>query len=673
MLYLNGDSLYYKFDGETVQIQPWGKNSLRIRATMNPQMPERLWALLEQPQQRHDDVKIQIEEKKAVIENGAVRAEISIFGHLIIYKKDKVILDEYLRDYAPDFEAPYNAPVFVKAREFKPRIGADYEVTARFISLDRNEKIYGMGQYQQENLDLKGNELELAQRNSQASVPFFVSSLGYGMLWNNPSVGRVTFGTNVMSWYSASTDILDYWITVGDTPKEIVRNYTDATGKVPVMPEWGLGFWQSKMRYRTQEELLSIAREYKRRNVPLSVIIIDYFHWVHEGEWNFDSRYWPDPEGMVKELNGMGIQLMVSVWPTVQRESINYREMLEKGYLMKVERGVRYTMVFRNPTIHCDVTNPEARKYFWNKVKENYFNKGILSFWLDEAEPDLSIYDFDNYRYQKGTALQIGNSFCVDYARTFYEGLKESGIKEPLSLIRCAGAGAQRYGVLLWSGDIDSTFESMRRQLAAGLNAGMAGISWWTCDIGGFSHADVTTEMWRQLFPRWFMWGAFCPVMRLHGVRMPELLPKIDSEGVMIEGTGSDNEIWSFGEETYQCCKKFIQIRENLHKYILQCMDEAHEMGDPIMRPLFYEFPDDANCYEAEQETTYMFGGEILVAPVLYQDTYQRKVYLPKGLNWINVWTKDTFSGGAVYEVEAPLYSIPLFIREDSDLLWAFQ
>ena len=198
-----------------------------------------------------------------------------------------------------------------------------------------------MGQYQQPYLNIKGCTLELAHRNSQASVPFVLSSLGYGFLWHNPAIGKVTFGKNVTEWYAQSTDILDYWITAGDTPAEIEEAYARATGTVPMMPEYAMGFWQCKLRYQTQEELLEVAREYKRRGLPISVIVADFFHWPNQGDWKFDREYWPDPKAMVDELKAMGIELMVSIWPTVEESSENYREMEEKGYLIRADRGNR--------------------------------------------------------------------------------------------------------------------------------------------------------------------------------------------------------------------------------------------------------------------------------------------------------------------------------------------
>ena len=339
--------LIYSFDSHILWIEPYGENSLRFRATMKQQMPLRQWALLD----AEGISEIHITEEVASIRNGKITAKVHSDGRLAVYNdKGEKIVDEYLRNYNGKGE-PYLSPLVINAREFKPRIGGDYELKVRFESQSRTEKIYGMGHYQQENLDLKGSEIELSHRNSQSSVPFCISSLGYGFLWNNPSIGSAVFGNNITTWYASSTDIMDYWITVGDTPKEIHESYMKVTGTPPMMPEWANGMWQSKLRYRTQDELLEVAREHKKRGIPISVIVIDYFHWRKEGEWSFDERYWPDPEAMVKELEDMGIKLMVSVWPTVEEKSKNYSDMLEKGYLMRVERGLRYTMAFRNNII----------------------------------------------------------------------------------------------------------------------------------------------------------------------------------------------------------------------------------------------------------------------------------------------------------------------------------
>ncbi len=504
------DRLCYRYDAEQLWIEAWGPDSLRIRATKNAQMPKENWAL-QISQDTSADVEIQMDENRASIRNGNILATVSRYGKIMIYKQSgEKILEEYWRNRKDVLDEKCSA-IEVEAREFRPNVGGDYHLTMRFESQDRNEKLYGMGQYQQPYLNLKGMDLELAHRNSQASVPFMVSSSGYGFLWNNPAVGRAVLGRNIMSFEAYATKLLDYWVTVGDTPKEIVEAYAKVTGTVPMMPEYGLGFWQCKLRYQTQEELLGIAREYKRRGLPIDLIVIDFFHWPRQGDWKFDSVYWPDPDGMVKELQDMGIQLMVSIWPTVDRESENFQEMLEKGYLIRTERGFRVGLDFQGATIHFDATNPEAREYVWSKVRANYYQKGIQVFWLDEAEPEYTAYDFDNYRYYRGTDLEIGNIYPLEYARTFYEGMSKEGQEHIVNLLRCAWAGSQKYGALVWSGDIASSFNSMRNQLAAGLNMGLAGIPWWTTDIGGFHGGNPNDPAFRELFVRWFQWGTFCP------------------------------------------------------------------------------------------------------------------------------------------------------------------
>ena len=379
-----------------------------------------------------------------------------------------------------------------------------------------------MGQYQQPHLNLKGCDLELAHRNSQASVPFLVSSLGYGMLWNNPSVGRAVLGTNTMSFEARSTTVLDFWFVAGRSPAEIVQAYVKVTGLPPKFPEYGLGFWQCKLRYQTQEELLGVAKEYAKRRLPLDVIVADFFHWPVQGTWRFDETYWPDPAAMVKELEEMKVKLLVSIWPTVDKLSPLYEEMLEKGYLIRQDRGLRLAMDFQGQTVHADFTRREAREYVWEQARKNYWEKGVRMFWLDEAEPEYGEYSYDLYRYSTGSVLEAGNTYPLEYARVFYEGMKKEGQQKICNLIRCCWAGSQKFGTLLWSGDIASSWESFRDQFAAGLNVGMAGISWWTTDIGGFHGGDPTDPEFRELCTRWFQWGCFCPVMRLHGDRLPQ-------------------------------------------------------------------------------------------------------------------------------------------------------
>ncbi|HET8842661.1 MAG TPA: TIM-barrel domain-containing protein, partial [Ktedonobacteraceae bacterium] len=497
--------------------------------------------------------------------------------------------------------------------------------------------------------------------------PFLLSSRGYGFLWHNPAVGRVELGNNETRWVAEATPQLDYWITTGATPVEIMEHYSDATGHASEFPEWAAGFWQCKLRYHTQDELLSVAREYKRRGLPLSMIIIDFFHWTLQGEWRFDPVAWPDPETMVRELEEMEVKVMVSIWPAVNPLSNNFAEMQARGLLVRTERGIPALMVFEDnrpegPTyLHFyDATNPEARQFIWEQVREHYYRYGIKHWWLDACEPEMHPLDPDNLRFYLGNGLAIANAYPVLHERGFYEHMRSTGEATPLNLCRSAWAGSQRYGVVVWSGDISSTFDALQVQVRAGLNIALSGIPWWSSDIGGFYGGDPRSPAFRELIIRWFQYSAFCPIFRLHGYR--ELAV---SEG-SVKFMGGPNEVWSFGDEAYAIIRDLLFLRERLRPYIMEQMQLAHERGIPPMRPLFFDFPEDEACECVDDQ--FLFGPDLLVAPVLTEGARQRDVYLPVSSTWTDAWSGEIFDGGQRITAEAPLARIPLYLRADAHL-----
>ena len=684
MHFLTEDNRFIIRDGMSqLWIEPWGENSFRVRMTKDSEMDSHDWALGEKMPEVKMDVKLdkidvtdpwyQTEEyakyhqtgTQATLTNGKLIVKVSHEGWLSFYnQKGELLTEEYWRNR--NRINRYCVPLRVDARELKPVMGSsDYTLTARFEAFD-DEKIFGMGQYQEKSMNKKGATLELAHRNSQASVPFMVSSRGYGFLWNNPAIGNATFGTNKTEWTAVSTKKLDYFITAGDTPAEIEKQYSLATGRTPMMPEFGLGYWQCKLRYRTQDELLAVAREHKRRGLPMDAIVVDFFHWTRQGDFRFEPRDWPDPEAMVKELKDLGIETVVSVWPTIDEQSVNYGEMAENGYLVRADRGNAIHMTWMGNTTFYDATHPGAQKFVWEQCKKNYYDKGIRCFWLDEAEPEYGPYDFDQYRYYEGPALQCTNRYPLGYAKGFYDGLKSEGETEILSLTRCAWAGSQKYGVLTWSGDIYSSFRSMREQLQAGLNMGMAGIPWWTSDIGGFLGGNIEDPHFQELLVRWFAWGAFCPVFRMHGERSPWYEREQEFiDGVRQLTSGRDNEVWSFGEDNYKILSNYLFIRERLRPYIRECMKEASENGSPVMRPLFYDFSEDKKAWDIQD--AYMFGPDILVAPVMEEGVRTREVYLPAGTKWVENYTGKSYEGGQTVVAEAPIEIIPVFVREGKE------
>ncbi len=668
--YQENGALVLRRQGETLRIEPWGKDALRVRATMLPAFTDHDWALTEAVPAC--DAKIEITEEDhwvgdgnidkrpiASITNGRIKAVINFVGIISFYRDDKLILREYYRMYDGTLSRESRCLKTVN-REWKGIIGGTgYSLDLKFESND-GEKIYGMGQYQQPYMDLKGSILELAQRNSQISVPFMMSSLGYGLLWNNPAVGSVTFGKNYTEWVARSTKQMDYWITAAGTPKAIMESYTAVTGRAPMFPEELMGLWQCKLRYRTQDEVLTVARQYKEAGIKIDQIVIDFFHWTVQGDWKFDTKYWPDPKAMVDELHEMGIRVIVSIWPSVDRKSENFYPMMDRGLLIKTERGAAQTYDYQGDCVEIDPFNPECREYVWEVCKRNYYDLGIDAFWLDNSEPDYGVYDFENYRYCEGPALECSNMYPQMYSRVFFDKMKDLGKGTPVNLLRCAWAGSQKYGNVVWSGDVPSTFEAFRDQLQCGLNMGLAGIPWWTTDIGGFMTDDVNDPDFRQLLIRWYQFAVYSAVLRMHGDRGPYNIPALDDRdwGGGYLHTGQPNELWSYGEENYKIMRHYYDIRVSMHDYIRDLYAEATANGSPLIRTMFYEFPEDPACWELEDQ--YMFGSRYLVAPIFKLNQFEREVYLPAG-QWKLTSTGEVFEGGKRVTVAAPIEYTPVF------------
>ena len=659
MFYEAKNTLVFKKGNETLMIEPWGTDSLRVRSTLERDMADLPWGLTQKVSVC--TAKIERTEQGASITNGRLTAKLNNNGVLSFYKDDKRILGEYFRSYDPQ-ATKHSVCTKIIAREWKGIIGGDYKLTVRFEPND-GEKIFGMGQYPVPYLDMKGCSLELAQRNSQISIPFAVSSLGYGFLWNNPAVGRANFAKNVTEWTAESTKQLNYWITVADTPAKIMENFTAAVGRAPVMPNEYLGFWQCKLRYRTQEEVLTVARKYKEMGIHLDVMVIDFFHWPRQGDWCFDKEYWPDPKAMCDELHSMGTKVMVSVWPSVDKKCSHFYEMQDKGFLVRNEHGSNQTYDFNGDCLTIDITNPDAREYLWEICKKNYADYGIDMFWLDNAEPDYNVYDYGNYRYQLGTALSCSNIYPKLYSQAFYDGMKAAGYKDFVNLERCAWVGSQTLSQVLWNGDVQSSWECLQDSITEGLNIGLAGIPWWTTDIGGFMYGDPSDKGFVELLLRWFQFAVFSPILRLHGDRDPHDIPPLDKDPERGYGggylfTGQPNEIWCYGPEAQKIMEAQIKLRESLKPYVAKLMKETSENGSPLMRTMFYEFPEDEKCWDLKDQ--YMFGDKYLVAPVLYAGMKERSVYLPKG-KWKNIFTGNEYDGGATITVETPIENIPVF------------
>jgi alpha-D-xyloside xylohydrolase len=652
---------------QTLRVEPWGRDSLRVRAAAGPVADGLPGALDEPPAPVGDGAgagtgaRAMVSDGSARLVNGGITAEITTggtHGQAVLAFTATGTGAELLTEEPAHWWWP-------GPRLFTPVGSGQYRIEQRFRGYD-GERLFGLGQHQHGLFDQKGTVLDLVQRNGEVSIPFLLSSRGYGLLWNNPAIGRVELAGNGTRWVADCGRQLDYWITAG-APAEILGRYADVTGHVPMLPEWATGLWQSKLRYRTQDELLEVAREYRKRGLPLAVIVCDYFHWTHLGEWKFDPAQWPDPAALTAELREMGTRLMVSIWPSVSPLSENYPRMRDHGLLVGSEYGplAQATWPDKGVDVPVDVafydaTNPRAREFVWHRVRDNYLLPyGIDVWWLDACEPEIRPGFQANLRYHAGPGLEVGNMYPREHVRAFCEGMLAEGRTEAVNLVRSAWSGSQRYGAVLWSGDIPATFASLRTQIRAGLNVAVSGIPWWTTDIGGFHGGDPDDPEYQELMVRWFQFGVFCPVFRVHGHREPTMPFGLDQ-------TGGPNEPWSFGEDAYDHITAMIFLRERLRPYIMAQMRAAHEAGVGALRPLFVDFPSDPPVWQVDD--AFMFGPDLLVAPVATCGARQREVYLPAGSRWTEAWTGQAFAGGEPVIVSAPLGRIPLFLRDGASL-----
>ena len=642
----NGSILFTR-SGELVRLTPCHENAIRFEAFPDCRILEENYTLL--PGQADAEIKeydwyvtmtvgflcVRLEQSGKVI--------YSVDGNTVLEEQPELAFNSGFRHYDNCASGLWSARVTFKGRE--------------------DEHLYGLGHEASGCFDLKGCAFDLRHVNAKCTVPFVYSSLGYGFLWNNPAVGHVELARNRTRWSVGATKKVDY-VVIGGTPRGVSSALADLTGHAPVMPHWATGLWQSRLRYETQEDLLAVARRYRDEGIPLSVIVADYFHWTEQGEYRFDPAYWPDVKAMTEELHAMGTRLAVSVWPTVNENSENYWYMQDHNLLIRTSRGSDRVFSFYGWQAEIDATNPETRVYVWNKLKENYIDNGVDALWFDEAEPEIHPEQFDNLLLHRGRGDEVGLIYPYYYSQLAYDGFRSVGVEAPVTLTRCAYLGSQKFGSLVWSGDIPSTFESLSEQVKAGLNMSVCGIPWWNTDVGGFWGADIQSEEFKELIVRWFQYGVFCPVLRLHGSRCRHGEKLRDVK----EPTGDPNELWSFGERNFGILKDLVFLRERLRPYIEKHMAVAAEKGYPVMRPIFFDFPEDETCYTLGEQ--YMFGDDILFAPIVNRGQTEKTVYLPRG-EWILTKDKKVYGEG-FHRITAQIDEFIAFVRAGADVLGCF-
>ena len=545
------------------------------------------------------------------------------------------------------------------------RVGATFHAPA-------DEHYYGLGQNQEGVLDYRGRTIDCkhfydAPAGETVCVPFMVTNKGYGIVWDNPSETVVSAGLHGRTtWRSSVGERISYFVIAGARLDELYAGYRKLSGATPLPPKAAFGYIQSKARYETQQQVLDVAAGYRSRGYPLDVMVVDWFYWTRMGQLDIDPTAFPDPQAMNRQLHAQGVHTIISVWPRFERESRYFDYLAAKGWLLADKNGKPVDgLAERSDRAGAliDSTNPQAREWYWDRLRDNIGSRGFDWFWLDETEPDLVP---DGYFYSIGSGDRYHNVFPLLHTQGVAEGSRRDRPNERnLILARAAYLGSQRYGSLFWSSDINATWEALTRQIPTGLNFTASGLAYWGNDIGGWqalpqSHTPARTPLidpsdardvvghyddYPELITRWYEYATFTPTMRAHGMR-------------------KQTEVWSYGKQAEAVISKYLRLRYTLMPYIYSLGKRTYDTGAPFMRALFMDFPDDPNVANLGDE--YMFGPAFLVAPVTEQGRESRPVYLPAGRDWYNYWTNERFAGGQTITVAAPIGIIPLFVAAGS-------
>jgi alpha-D-xyloside xylohydrolase len=569
-----------------------------------------------------------------------------------------------------------------------------FEAKLEFV-FSEGEALFGFGSHEEGYGNLRGRSRELYQQNMKAVVPYFVSTRGYGVLFDCGSL--MTFHDDAYGsyWWADIVDELDFYVIRGECFDDVTRGYHRLTGKAPMLPKWAFGYVQSKERYVNAAEMIDVVREYRRRKVPLDAIVLDWKSWPNGAGWgqkSFDPLRFPEPEAFTSELHAMGARLMVSIWPIMTGGCENQREMLD------------HDMMLGNQATY-NAFDAEARECYWEQARRGLFSKGIDAWWCDCTEPfeadwtgavkpephmRLALNTQESKLYIDAGEI---NAYSLAHSQGIYEGQRRTtSAKRVVNLTRSAYAGQHRYGTITWNGDICATWETLRRCIPEGLNFCAAGEPYWTVDVGGFFIAnDKKLWFWRgdysdgcrgltdmnalepdtndagcrdlgywELYVRWMQYAVFLPMLRSHG-------------------TDAAREIWRFGEEGtrfYDAIARYIRLRYQLMPYIYSTAAQVTLNSESMIRAVALDFPSDTATHNLTDQ--YMFGPAFMVCPVTAPMYYTsgsrelsgvaafRDVYLPAGHRWFDFWTDALHQGGKVIAAEAPLETIPLYVRAGS-------
>ena len=638
---LRNDSLVLTFEEGKAIIAFAEKDVIRFRYSDSSKWKNEETFILK-PNVKHLDFQVYTRENEIELTTGEVKVELRLNPfEIALFNKN-------------------GNPILSSATDFLS-IESDRKI-ARFM-LAEIEGIYGLGQDPMANLNQRDKERRMWHqwgsngRSGNGGVPFMMSTNGYGILLNSSWPSRFAIGKAEVAEFSRMGEImapapwgwdqnsgetdpntssilldgdneLDLFIICRGHLDDILKGYYDLTGYAAMLPKWAYGYMQCKNRYRSQEELLHIARTMREKEIPCDVLIIDWLWFREFGDLDWDQENWPDVPSMFQELSDMGFKVMQAQHPFISPGGLKFEEFKNAAFLNQVPEGKRYTF---------DHSNPDARQAWWNEFKRLY-EQGIRGYWTDMGELEEHFSGTESFL---GSREKVHNIYSLLWAKGLYDGQRGDYGQRVMTLARTTYAGMQKYGAALWSGDIDASWEVLKSQVVVGQGVCMSGMPYWTTDIGGFiTNMDFTPE----LYVRWLQWGVFCPLFRAHG-------------------TKPDNEPWSYGQQTEDIVKHYIELRYKLIPYIYSGAHKITQEGTPLMRAMVMDFSRDPKAVERTEQ--FMFGPNILVAPVLEKGARELEVYLPEG-DWYDYWTNHKYEGKQLIRVSAPLDKIPLFVKAGS-------
>ncbi len=557
--------------------------------------------------------------------------------------------------------------------------GISGNACAQTFELPADEGIYGLGQHQQGVWNYRGRAVRLLQQNTEVGIPVMLSSKQYVLLWDNPAVTEISVGAaapaatasaptrgrggpagageSVVRWSSEVGKAIDYYFCFGGNAEKSMAAYRKLTGDAPMLPQWAWGFLHSKERYRSQAEMLEVAREFRKNNIPIDVLIQDWRYWPDNtwGSHDFDKARYPDPAGMFKELHGMGYHALISVWPKFDLGTANSDALIKAGamyepvipYVYPPGKGQWY-----------DAMSAAGRETYWKALNTQLFPLGVDGWWLDAPEPELSGKwgEYRTFKTALGPGAEVFNAYPLMHSKGIYDGQRgTTNDKRVLILTRSAWAGQQRNSAITWSGDIGSSWQVFRNQIPAGLNFVASGIPYWNTDTGGFFNNAATGNMmpndprYQEIFTRWFQFSAFCSMFRVHGTGQNS-------------GTGIGKEIYRFPEPARKNLLAMLDLRYRLLPYIYSTAWQVTSEGASMMRPLVMDFAEDMQAASVGDQL--LFGPSLMAIPVTTQGATTRSIYLPKAPGgWVDFWTGKVVEGGARVDAAAPIEIIPLFVR----------